>query len=314
MAKSVLSAPHFQDEQAAFDYVEAHLWPTGPTCPHCGNADSARIGRLQGKTTRLGLRKCYECKKPFTVRQGTIFESSHLALHLWLQVIHLMCASKKGISTRQIQRMLQCSMKTAWHLSHRIRLAMTDGGLGSLGSAGEFVEVDETYIGKKADVPKRRGNQHKHVVLTLVERGGAARSFHIDKASAREIKPILAKHMNKNSVLMTDEAKLYIQLGPMFADHQTVNHVHDEWVRGDAHTNTVESFFSVFKRGMRGIYQQCDERHLHRYLAEFDFRHTNRERYNAKGEPRGLDDTQRATMALRGVVGKRLTYETVSRA
>src|SRR5882757_1239086 len=149
MAKSVLSADRFHNEEAAFDYVEAQLWPNGPTCPHCGNADTAKIGRLQGKTTRPGLRKCYACRKPFTVRHGSIFEDSHLALHLWLQVIHLMCASKKGIATRQIQRMLQCSMKTAWFLTHRIREAMKDGALGPLGGEGKTVEVDETFIGGK---------------------------------------------------------------------------------------------------------------------------------------------------------------------
>ena len=180
MAKSVLTADHFQTEQAAFDYVEAMLWPNGPTCPHCGNADSARIGRLSGKTTRVGLRKCYECKKPFTVRQGTLFELSHLALHLWLQVIHLMCASKKGVSTNQVQRMLQCSMKTAWFLTHRIREAMRDDAAGPMGGEGDIVEIDETYIGRKVGVEVRRGAAHKNAVLTLVERGGSARSFHLD--------------------------------------------------------------------------------------------------------------------------------------
>lgn len=182
------------------------------------------------------------------------------------------------------------------------------------GRRWEQVEVDETYIGRKHDVPKRRGNQHKHVVLTLVQRDGEARSFHIDKARAKDIGPILAKHIDANTTLQTDEAKVYIALGKKFADHQSVNHVSDEWVRGTAHTNTVEGYYSVFKRGMIGVYQHCDERHLHRYLAEFDFRYTNRELPKVNGQRRGLDDTERATKALRGMVGKRLTYETVSRA
>jgi len=183
MARSVLSALHFQDEDAAFTYVEARLWPDGPTCPHCGNADAKRIKKLAGKTTRRGLRKCYECGKPFTVRMGTIFESSHLPLHLWLQVIHLMCASKKGISTRQIQRMLVCSMKTAWFLTHRIREAMRDGSLAPMGGAGSVVEIDETIIGKVEGAPKDasfKGSNFRNIVLTLVQRGGKARSWHVD--------------------------------------------------------------------------------------------------------------------------------------
>jgi transposase-like protein len=178
MARSIHSAQHFQNETAAFDYVEAHLWPTGPTCPHCGNADLKRIGRLSGKTTRAGLRKCYACRKPFTVRIGSIFEDSHLALHLWLQVIHLMCASKKGISTRQIQRMLNCSMKTAWHLTHRIRKAMETVPTGPLGSEGGTIEADVTYVGRKVGTKVRRGAGHMRPVFTLVERDGSARSTH----------------------------------------------------------------------------------------------------------------------------------------
>jgi transposase-like protein len=180
MAASVLSAQHFQNEQAAFDYVEARFWPHGPICPHCGNADSAKIGALKGTTTRPGLRKCYVCKKPFTVRMGTIFESSHLPLRLWLQVIHLMCASKKGISTRQIQRMLQCSMKTAWFLGHRIRLAMAPASdAGPLGGEGKTVEADETYLAKSPKTRKPEGTpshaRNEPQVMALVERGGNIR-------------------------------------------------------------------------------------------------------------------------------------------
>ena len=179
MATSVLNAPHFISEEAAFAFIESRLWPNGPVCSHCGNADANRIRKMEGKTTRLGLRKCYECKGQFTVKQGTIFESSHLPLHLWLQVIHLMCASKKGISTNQIQRMLSCSMKTAWFLTHRIREAMRSGDLSPMGGADNTVEIDETYIGRKDGFEIKRGSGYKNAVLTLVERGGEARSFHL---------------------------------------------------------------------------------------------------------------------------------------
>lgn len=299
---TALVPDYFRDEAAAFAYVEGRLWPQGPTCPHCGNADSAKIKPLQGKTTRLGLKKCYACYKPFTVKVGTIFESSHVPLHLWLQAIHLMCSSKKGMSSNQLHRILGITLKSAWFLSHRIRAAMTPSTTEPMGGEGKHIEVDETYIGRKAGVPVRRGHHHKHTVVTLVERGGVARSFHVDRASAKEIGPILAKHANKSSTLQTDEGTHYISLGKTFADHQSVNHGKDEWVRDEAHTNTVEGFYSIFKRGMRGIYQHCGENHLHRYLAEFDFRYSNRVKL-------GVDDAERADRALKGFVGKRLTYK-----
>jgi transposase-like protein len=310
MAASVLNAPHFQNEDAAFAYVEARLWPHGPTCPHCGNADEKRLRRMQGKTTRRGLIKCYECGKPFTVRMGTIFESSHLPLHLWLQVIHLMCASKKGISTRQIQRMLQCSMKTAWFLTHRIREAMRSGDLSPLGGGGGVVESDETFIGNMPGVPRAKGGTgHKFVVLTLVERGGAARSFHVDSTSIADIIPVVKANISREAQVMTDTASWYrnLNVGGHFASHDSVNHREEEYVRYDGEkvitTNTVEGYYSIFKRGMRGVYQQCSEAHLHRYLAEFDFRYSNREKL-------GIDDTARADLALKGFKGKRLTYQT----
>lgn len=318
MAKSVLSAAHFQNEEAAFAFVEARLWPNGPVCPRCG-ATEEHVGRLQGKTTRMGLHKCYACRKPFTVRIGTIFESSHLALHLWLQVIHLMCASKKGVSTRQIQRMLQCSMKTAWFLTHRIRAAMDDGALGGpLGGTGKTVEADETYFGKVAK-PKMtneagkpfkgsrrgRGPANKNAVVALVERGGSARSFHVETANRATIERIVSENVARESRLHTDESHLYAKskVPTLVAEHATVRHSEDEYVRGDVHSNSVEGYFSVFKRGMTGVYQQCSEKHLHRYLAEFDFRFSNREKL-------GLNDVRRAEIALEGFKGKRLTYET----
>ena len=308
MAKSIFDEPQFQTEAAAFAYVEAHLWPNGAFCPHCGECE--RVKRMNGKTTRIGLHKCYACKGHFTVRQGTIFESSHLPLHLWLQVIHLMCASKKGISTRQIQRMLRCSMKTAWFLGHRIREAMREGDLAPFGGGGGVVEVDETFYGREPGREVKAGGAHKMKVLSLVDRTtGRARSFVIDNVSINEIAPILDENMSREAVLMTDESTVYKYIGWNFSDHRSVNHNKGQYVsRQDRtmHSNTVEGFFSVFKRGMIGVYQHCDKSHLHRYAAEFDFRYSYRIRL-------GVDDTQRASKLLCATRGKRLTYETTSR-
>lgn len=308
MAKSVLSQPQFQDEAAAFAFVEAKLWPNGPVCHHCGMR--GRISPMQGKSTRIGLYKCYACRKPFTVRMGTIFESSHLPLHLWLQVIHLMCASKKGISIRQIQRMLQCSMKTAWFLGHRIREAMNDNPgvfYSPLGGSGMGVEVDETYMGGRAENRAYGPIPPKQMVLSLVERGGAVRSFHVPNVTAKMLAPIIGKHVHRQSNVFSDEAAVYTGIAWNFASHSTVMHAAKEYVRQDAkylvHTNTVEGYFSILKRGVYGVYHHVSEAHLHRYLNEFDFRYTNREKV-------GIDDQARTAIAVAGVVGKRLTYET----
>lgn len=313
MAKSVFAAPHFHNEEAAFEHVEAALWPNGPVCPHCGNCDAERIGRLQGKSSRVGLRKCYACRGTFTVRMGSIFEDSHLALHLWLQVIHLMCASKKGISTRQIQRMLLCSMKTAWFLTHRIREAMAATPDDPMGGFGQLIEVDETYVGGKAANKHKgkrvpgRGPTGKEAVVTIIERGGRSRSFHVANVKANTLGPVLYAMIDRQSTLMTDESPIYRPIGREFAVHALVNHGADEYVRpGNLHTNTVENFFSIFKRGITGCYFQVSEAHLHRYLAEFDFRYSNREKL-------GIDDAARADLALRGAKGKRLTYQKASR-
>jgi transposase-like protein len=312
MAKSVLDAPHFKDEKAAFAYVEAALWPTGPVCPFCGSGE--RIGRLAGETTRPGLCKCYACRKPFTVRQGSIFESSHLALHLWLQVIHLMCASKKGISTRQIQRLLQCSMKTAWHLTHRIREAMgPSDDDGPLGGEGKIVEADEAFLTnspKTKKHPSAGGYAHKIAILSLVERGGRQRSVILDGApSKHSVVQVLQKHVHPDSTLHTDGAQFYKLTGAV-AKHRSVNHAKKEYARREGetsvHVNTLEGFFSVFKRGMIGTYQAVSPSHLQRYVNEFDFRQSTRTAL-------GVDDVSRAKIALQGFKGKRLTYETTSR-
>lgn len=298
---SALSAPHLQNEDAAFAYVEARLWPNGPICPHCGAND--RISKMQGQSTRKGLYKCYHCRKPFTVRMGTIFESSKIPLNVWLQAFFLMAGSKKGISSNQLSRTLGVTVKTAWFLSHRIREAMRSGETDMFGSDGGLVEVDETFIGKSAGAVSRGGYAHKMKILTLIDRNsGRARSVKIENVSRVEIEPILRANIAPEAHLMTDEHGVYKGLRIPFAAHDRVFHGVGEYARGkDIHTNTIEGFFSIFKRGMKGVYQHCREKHLHRYLAEFDFRYSNRVAL-------GCDDLERADRMLRGVVGRRLKY------
>lgn len=300
--KPTLSEPRFHNEEVAFSYVETKLWPNGPVCPKCG--ETTRIGRLNGKSTRPGLRKCYACRKPFTVRMGTIFESSHAPMHVWLQVIHLMTASKKGISTQQIHRSIGGSMTTAWFLTHRVRECMKDlrQFTEPMGGAGQIVEADETYIGGK---PLNRLSGEvlpKQSVLSLVQRDGGVRSFHVPNVTSETLHPIIAKHIHRDTRFMTDQAHVYWEVGHRFTDHQSVNHSAMEYVRGDAFTNTAEGYFSVLKRGIYGVYQHVSEAHLGRYLAEFDFRYSNRMKL-------GVDDRMRADRALVGAKGKRLTYQ-----
>jgi transposase-like protein len=313
MSKSILEAKALQDEAAAIAWVETRVWPNGPVCPHCGAMD--RISKMAGKATRIGLWKCYHCRKQFTVKVGTVFEDSHVPMRLWLQAVYLLCSSKKGISSNQLHRTLGVTLKTAWFMSHRIREAMRVVGMEPMGGTGKIVEADETYIGRIQGAPVRRGVGHKHAVMTLVERGGSARSFHIDGTIAAEIIPIIRANINRDSRFMTDEGRWYEFVGQRFANHNTVNHSQDEWVRYTnavnfpdgkpyvIHTNTVEGFYSIFKRGMKGVYQHCAEKHLHRYLSEFDFRYSNRIRL-------GVDDVQRTERAIKGIVGKRLMYRT----
>ncbi|SFO36636.1 Transposase zinc-ribbon domain-containing protein [Roseovarius lutimaris] len=313
---SVLSAPYMHDEAAAFAHVEAMLWADGPLCPHCGVVDSAY--RLEGVRTkaskknpegkeRHGLWKCRECRKQFTVRKGTIFEESHLPLHLWLQAIHLMVSSKKGISSHQLHRVLGITYKSAWFLTHRIRECMRDGALAPFGGNGGTVEVDETFIGKKADKPKgARGYAHKNAMLTLVDRDTKqAKSIVVDDIKKDTLVPILRENIAKEAVIYTDEAKQYTKLSEDFADHDFTTHSKGEYVKREkpqVHTNTVEGFYSIFKRGMKGVYQHCGKQHLHRYAAEFDFRYNHR-------TANGVDDAERCQIALRSVVGRRLTYQ-----
>ena len=296
---SVLNQPFFQNEEAAYTKLESIVWPNGPVCPHCGSTD--RMRKMNGKATRPGLHKCYACRKQSRVTVGTVFESSHVPVHMWLQAAYLLCSSKKGISSNQLARTLGVTIKTGWFMSHRLREAMASGKLPPMGGEGQIVEIDETFIGQKADMPKQRGYAHKHAVLTLVERGKGSRSFHVDGTAATDLLPIIKANVDPKSQVMTDEAGQYVALGKHFAGHDYTRHGQGEYVRGVVHTNTVEGFYSVFKRGMKGVYQHCSEKHLHRYVAEFDFRYNNRVKL-------GVDDKARTLAALRGVVGKRLTY------
>lgn len=302
---SILSAPYFHNEAAAFAKVESIVWPEGPTCSKCGAVD--RINKLEGVKDkkgrpRLGVWKCYHCRGQFTVRINTVFERSHVPLHLWLQALHLMTSSKKGVSSNQLHRTLGVTLKTAWFMSHRIREAMKAGPvLAPLGGEGKTVEADETFLWNKEGAPVKRGYGHKRAIAALVERGGEVRSFHVDKVNAKTLRPVIERNVASESAFMTDEAGYYTGIGKRFPRHGVVNHSAGEYVRGDAYTNTLEGYFSIFKRGMKGIYQHCDEKHLHRYLAEFDFR------YNARAAL-GVDDAMRADRALKGIVGKRLTY------
>ncbi len=314
---SILSKPYMHDEAAAFAHVEAMLWADGPVCQHCGVVDRAYpLVGVRSKPSkknpegveRHGLWKCRECRKQFTVRKGTIFEESHIPMHKWLQAIHLMVSSKKGISSHQLHRVLEITHKSAWFMSHRIREAMRTDGEMDFGAGGGMVEVDETFIGKDPEVEQKKragGFHHKMKVLTLVDRDtGRAKSFVIDKVSYKDILPILRENIRVEAAVFTDEATVYKYLRNDFVRHDHVTHSKDEYVhrtKPEVHTNTVEGFYSIFKRGMKGVYQHCSKKHLHRYAAEFDFRYSNR-------AARGVEDAERAIIALTGVAGKRLTY------
>ena len=301
--KSAISQAYFHNEAAAYKFVESKLWPNGPVCPHCGGVE--RIGKLQGTATRIGTYKCYQCRKLFTVKINTIFESSHIPMRFWLQAIALMTSSKKGISSNQLHRILGITLKSAWFMSHRIREAMKSGGLEPLGGAGKIVESDETFVGRKIGFRRSRGAVHKMKVHSLIERGGEVRSVRIPMLSRVGLEKTIRETVHLESRIMTDTAPYYRKPLGGFTGHETVNHQKGEYVRGDAHTNTLEGFYSLFKRGMTGIYQHCREKHLHRYLAEFDFRYNNRVAL-------GVNDDARAVNALLGVAGKRLTYRTIN--
>ena len=307
---SNLNAPHFKDDAAAREYLERLLWPEGPVCPHCGTVNHAYA------TKRAGVYRCAEppCRKDFTVTMRTVMERSKIALHKWLQAFYLMSSSKKGMSAHQLHRTLGIRYESAWFMAHRIREAMRDGGLAPMGGGGGIVEADETYFGrhdqpvplkKPRVVPyTKKGWKDKgktRAIVSLVERGGNVRSFHVAHADKETVGGIVAANIDRETRLHTDESRLYSQVGTIFFNHEKVKHSAGEYVRGDVHTNSVEGYFSIFKRGMKGIYQHCREKHLHRYLAEFDFRYNNRIAL-------GIGDGERAAIAVKGASGKRLTY------
>ncbi len=319
---SIPKNPIFNDEDAARAHLEKLRWPQGVVCVHCGAFGDA-ISAVQKtgtrrkpadptkrhKPARLGRYYCKDCEGTFTVTVGTVMEDSHVPIHKWLYAFRQFLASKNGVSAHQMHRDLGVSYKTAWFMCHRIREALRQGGLAPPlmgGGSSKVVEADETFIGRKRDVTKTRGYKHKHAVLTLIDRSsGEARSFHVDNANAANIVPIGHANVAKESTIATDEASHYIPLNPDYY-HGTVNHSQEEWVSGEFHTNSAEGYFSHFKRSVRGTYSHISEKHLHRYLAEFDFRYSNRVKL-------GVDDTLRTDRALRGIEGKRLTYRRIGR-
>lgn len=305
---SHLNQPHFQDADKAREYLERVRWPNGPICPHCGSVSKDHYA-LQGKAHRPGLMKCKDCREQFSVTVGTVFERSKIALNVWLQAVFLLCSSKKGMSSHQLHRMLGVTYKTAWFMTHRIREAMTSTGGGLLGSGGQPVEVDETYWGhtpafKLAKKGRTRPNL-KMQVVSLIERGGNARSFHVANVDAKNVTRIMREHIDNSAHLMTDESRVYIKIGKEFEKHSTVNHSAKEYARGIAHVNSAESYFNIFKRGLAGTFHHVGEQHLQRYLREFDFRYNNREKL-------GVTDEQRTANALKGISGKRLTYRRIN--
>lgn len=298
-----LNSPIFQDEAAAIEHMEASRWPNGPVCPHCGSVEATKMG---GKT-QAGMFQCNGCRDKFTVRTGTVFERSHIPLHKWLLAMHLMASSKKGISAHQLHRSLGITYKSAWFMAHRIREAMAPakGSSSPIGGAGKTVEADETFLNRSPKTKKKPTNRPNtkggEQVFSLVERGGKTRSIFIDNTNVRSV---LRQAIHEDSRLVTDGAQHF---KGQFVNHESVDHSKREYVRGDVHTNTLEGFFSILKRGLVGVYQHVDKRHLERYLAEFDFRQNTRAKL-------GVDDAQRAALILKGAEGKRLTYNQPDRS
>jgi transposase-like protein len=316
-----LTAPKFHDEDAARAYLEEVRWPNGASCPHCGTVDVLRMG---GKAHRPGLFNCRDCKEQFSVTVGTVMERSHIPLHKWVLAVHLLTASKKGMSSHQLSRMLSVTYKTAWFMSHRVREMMSDTQRGPIGGEGKVIEADEAYHGKReTPVPSehrkgrpftkggKSGGREKRPIFALVERGGEARAVHMTHVTGKNIREALVTKAHRESRLHTDESKLYPTVGKEFAKHETVLHAAKEYARGKGEdlvtTNSVEGFFGVFKRGMVGVYQHCGEQHFQRYIDEFTFRYNNRSKL-------GIEDAERALIAFRGAEGKRLTYRRINAA
>jgi transposase-like protein len=310
---NTISDPVFQNEDKARAFLETQRWPDGPVCPFCGQLETVAALPSEGSLGK-GWYHCRDCRQKFTVRVGTLYERSHIPLHKWLLATHLLCASKKGMSAHQLGRMLGITYKSAWFMAHRIREGMAPAKASPLGGEGKTVEADTTYIGgkeKNKHLGKRSvkniGGAGKQIVHTLVERGGRARSNHIANISGKTLRPVVMKQVSRKSTLMTDTAGGYFDLGKEFVRHEMVNHEANEYVRGDAHSNTVESYFATLKRGIVGTYHNISEAHLKRYLAEFDFRYNERTAL-------GVDDSERMEKALKGIEGKRLTYRRIDQA
>ena len=305
---SILNRPYFRDEEAAHSFLEAIVWPDGTECPHCGVVGTAyKIAANPAKRVRYGLWKCRDCRKQFTCKVSTVFEHARIPLHKALQAVYLLCSSKKGISSNQLSRGLEISLKAAWFLSHRVREAMRElHATMPLGGEGKTVEFDETYIGGKETnkhrnkrLGNRGGQTGKEIAFALVERGGKVRGHHIPSISAKTLRPILQAQIDAASVVVSDDGGS--RVGREFPRHQSINHSIGEYVRGDIHTNTIEGYFSILKRGINGVYHHVSPQHLKRYVAEFDFRYNNRVAL-------GVDDFNRTMTALLGIKGKRLTY------
>ena len=298
----------FQDEAKAREWLETRIWPNGPVCPHCGCTDDS-VTKLLGEAHRAGLYQCNGCREQFTVTVGTLFERSKIPLNKWLMALFLLMSSKKGMSAHQVSRMLDVSYKSTWFMMHRLREALREGKFASpLGGEGKIVEADETYIGGKEKNKHRNkrvkgniGGKGKEAVFALVERGGSVRSQHIPEVNGKTLRPILVSQVDRKSFLMTDDAGQYFHVGKEYAGHETVNHGAGEYVRGEAHTNTIEGYFSILKRGITGTYHHVSQQHLKRYLGEFDFRYNERSGL-------GVNDVERMEKAIVGIKGKRLTY------
>lgn len=301
MAEAIHTEARFNDEDAAREHLEALRWPHGSVCPHCGGAD--RQSKLEGQSHRPGLYFCGHCRQQYTVTVGTVFESSKVPLHKWVFANHLMCASKKGVSAKQLERMLGVTYKTAWFMAHRLREAMNVTPSGPLGGNGSPVEVDETFWGNKGkQAPGARSFHHQMKVVSLVDRSGEKRSFHVPNVSPNTLRPILNAQIAKKARLMTDESGIYKKIGKEFGSHETVNHSAKEYSRGDVTTNTVESSFALLKRGLTGTFHAVSEQHLQRYVNEFDFRWNTRQKL-------GFTDADRAAVTLKNISGKRLLYK-----
>ncbi|MFH1158812.1 MAG: IS1595 family transposase [Pseudomonadota bacterium] len=301
-----LQNPIYNDDNKAREHLENLRWAQGAVCPHCGTVGNSTL--MKGKSTRPGVHKCKDCRKPFSVTVGTLFERSHISLSKWLLAVHLLSSSKKGMSSHQLHRMLGVTYKTAWFMSHRIREAMKPINPSPLGGEGRTVEADETYVGgleknkhKKDRLKAGRGPVGKEAVFSLVERGGKVRSTHVPAVNAQTLRPIMNEQLHADTRLITDDASVYGPIGKDFSEHHSVAHSIGEYVRGDTYTNTIENYFSIFKRGIKGVYQHCSKEHLKRYLAEFDFRYNSRD----------IEDWERANAALKGIEGKRLTYRRI---